>query len=87
MLSLTHAARQHVTELLSQAQAGEVMRISASPEGIRFGIDRVRIGDNTFHEGGRCILAIDQMVLRSVSGKTLDVEIDEGQPKLVLLGE
>lgn len=87
MLSLTHAARQHVTDLLAQANAGEVLRISSSPEGVRFAIDRVRIGDNTFNDGDRCILAIDQMVLRSVAGKTLDIEIDDGQPTLVLLGE
>jgi Fe-S cluster assembly iron-binding protein IscA len=87
MLSLTHAARQHVADLLSKAGAGKVLRISSSPEGIRFAIDRVRIGDNTFNDGDTCILAIDQMVLRSVTGKTLDVEIDDGQPTLVLLGE
>jgi Fe-S cluster assembly iron-binding protein IscA len=87
MLSLTHAARQHVADLLSKAGAGKVLRISSSPEGIRFAIDRVRIGDNTFNDGDKCILAIDQMVLRSVTGKTLDVEIDDGQPTLVLLGE
>jgi Fe-S cluster assembly iron-binding protein IscA len=87
MLSLSHAARQHIADLLSQGQEGKVMRISASPEGIRFAIDRVRLGDNTFNDGGKCILAIDQMVLRSVSGKTLDVELDNGQPTLVLLGD
>jgi hypothetical protein len=63
------------------------MRISSSPEGIRFALDRERIGDTTFNDGGKCILAIDQMVLRSVAGKTLDVETDDGQPTLVLLGE
>jgi len=87
MLSLTHAARQHVADLLSQARAGEVLRISAAPEGIRFAIDRVRIGDNTFNDGDRCILAVDQMVLRSVTGKTLDVETDDGKRTLVLLDE
>jgi Fe-S cluster assembly iron-binding protein IscA len=87
MLSLTHAARQHVTDLLSQAGPGEVLRISSSPAGIQFAVDRVRIGDSTFNDGDRCILAIDQMVLRSVAGKTLDVEVDDGMPTLVLLGE
>jgi hypothetical protein len=47
----------------------------------------VRIGDSTFNDGDRCILAIDQMVLRSVAGKTLDVEVDDGKAALVLLGE
>jgi hypothetical protein len=87
MLSLTHAARQHVADLLAQAEAGEVLRISSSPEGIRFAVDRVRIGDKTFNDGDKCILAIDQMVLRSVSGKTLDVEINDGKPTLVLFDE
>lgn len=87
MLTLTHAARRHIAALLSEARAGEVLRISSSPEGVRFAVDRVRIGDNTFNDGDRCILAIDQMVLRSVTGKTLDVEVDDGHPNLVLLGE
>ena len=87
MLSLTHAARQHVAEALAQAREGEVLRISSSPEGIRIAIDRVRIGDTTFSDDGKCILAIDQMVLRSVSGQTLDLTTEDGKPKLVLLGE
>jgi len=87
MLSLTHAARQHIADLLSQATQGQVVRISGSPEGIRFAVDRVRIGDNTFNEGDKCVLAIDQMVLRSIAGKTLDVEVDDDKPTLVLLDE
>ena len=87
MLSLTHEARQHIAKELSQAKPGEVLRISGSPEGIRIAIGRVRIGDTTFNEGGKCILAIDQMVLRSVSGQTLDLSTDDGKPRLVLLGE
>jgi len=87
MLSLTHAARQHIADTLSKAAEGEVLRISSSPEGIRIAIDRVRIGDTTFNESGKCILAIDQMVLRSVTGKTLDLETEDGKAALVLLGE
>lgn len=87
MLSLTHEARQHIANLLSASGAGKVVRISSSPEGIRFAIDRERIGDTTFNDGDKCILAIDQMVLRSVSGKTLDLETEDGKPTLVLLGE
>ena len=86
MLSLTHEARQHIAGELAQANPGEVLRISYDPEGIHIGIGRVRIGDTTFNEGGICILAIDQMVLRSVSGQTLDLATEGGKPRLVLLG-
>jgi hypothetical protein len=87
MLSVTHAARHHIAVLLAQEAPGQVVRITSSPEGLQFTIDRVRIGDSTFNDGDKCILAIDQMVLRSVAGKTLDVEGDDGDPALVLLGE
>jgi hypothetical protein len=87
MLSLTHAAREHVTALLSHEAAGMAVRISDSPEGIQFAIDRVRIGDKTFNTGDKCVLAIDQMVLRKISGQTLDVEDVDGQPTLVLLSQ
>lgn len=63
------------------------VRISDSPEGIQLGIDRVRIGDKTFNRGDKCVLAIDQMVLRKISGQTLDVEDVDGQPRLVLLSQ
>ena len=87
MLSITHTARQHIADLLSPEGPGKVLRISSSPEGLQFALDRVRIGDSTFNDGDKCILAIDQMVLRSVAGKTLDVEVEDGSPTLVLLGE
>lgn len=87
MLSLTHAAREHVAGLLADEAAGKVVRISDSPEGIQFEVDRVRIGDKTFNSGDKCVLSIDQMVLRRITGKTLDVEDVDGQPTLVLLGE
>ena len=87
MLSVTNAARKHIANMLSQAGAREVVRISSSPEGIRFAVDRERIGDTTFNDGSKCILVLDQMVLRSISGKTLDVETEDGKPRLVLFGE
>lgn len=64
-----------------------VVRISDSSEGIQFAVDRVRIGDKTFNSGNQCVLAIDQMVLRKITGQTLDVEDVDGQPTLVLLSE
>lgn len=84
MLSLTHAARQHIADLLSQSAAGAVLRISYGPDGIQISTDRVRIGDKTFHEGDKCILAVDQMALRTIAGQTLDVEVVDGQPTLFL---
>ena len=87
MLSLSNAARKHIAELLSHEGRKAVVRISSSPEGIRFATDRVRLGDTTFNDGGKCILAIDQMVLRTISGQTLDVEIEDGKPRLVLYGK
>jgi Fe-S cluster assembly iron-binding protein IscA len=87
MLSLSNAARKHITEMLSQESPKAVVRISSSPDGIRFATDRVRIGDATFDDGGKCILAIDQMALRTISGQSLDVEIDDGKPRLVLYGK
>ena len=51
----------------------------------RDNIDRVRIGDQTFNEGEKRILAVDQMVLRTIAGETLDVENINGRTELVLL--
>lgn len=87
MLSLTHAARTLISEMLASEQEGMVLRISSSPEGPHIGLDRVRVGDNTFNFGSRCVLAVDQMVLRKIAGRTLDVEQADGQAKLVLVGE
>ena len=87
MLTLTHAARQFISNLLTQEDEGLVLRISASPEGPHIGTDRVRVGDNTFNSGNRCVLAVDQMVLRGIAGRTLDVEVADGRSSLVLVGE
>ena len=86
MLTITHAARHHIAGLLSPESRGKVLRISSGPEGLQLAIDRVRIGDTTFNDGDKCILAIDQMLLLSVAGQTLDVECSEGRTVLVLLG-
>lgn len=87
MLSLTHAARKLIRDMLADQDEGMVLRISADPEGPHIGIDRVRIGDNTFNFGSKCVLAVDQMVLRKISGRTLDVETVDGRSSLVLVGE
>lgn len=87
MLSLTHAARQLISEMLAEVAHGLVLRISATPEGPLISTDRVRIGDDTFDFGGKCILAVDQMVLRNIAGHTLDVDIVNGQSKLMLTAE
>jgi hypothetical protein len=50
-------------------------------------MDRVRVGDNTFDCNGKCVLAIDQMALRVISGQKLDVDTVDGQPKLTLTTE
>jgi hypothetical protein len=87
MLSLTHAARQLISEMLSDVAHGIVLRISASSEGPQISTDRIRIGDDTFNFGGKCVLAVDQMVLRKIAGYTLDVDVVDGQSKLMLTGE
>jgi hypothetical protein len=33
------------------------------------------------------VLAVDQMVLRGIAGRTLDVEVADGRSSLVLVGE
>lgn len=87
MLSLTHAARSLISEMLAEQDDGLVLRISASPEGPHIDMDRVRVGDNTFNFGSKCVLAVDQMVLRKITGQTLDVEVVDGRSSLVLVGE
>ena len=87
MLSLTHAARQFISDMLTDSAHGIVLRISDSPEGPQIEMDRVRVGDNTFDCNGKCVLAIDQMVLRVISGQKLDVDTVDGQPKLTLTTE
>jgi Fe-S cluster assembly iron-binding protein IscA len=87
MLSLTHAARHLISDMLAEQDEGMVLRISASPGGPHIGMDRVRVGDDTFNFGSRCVLAIDQMVLRRIAGHTLDVDVVDGRSSLVLVGE
>lgn len=87
VLSLTHAARNLISEMLANEPEGTVLRISSSPEGPHIGLDRVRIGDNTFSFDSKCVLAVDQMVLRNIAGRTLDVEYVNGIAALVLVGE
>ena len=86
MLSLTHAARQLISKMVSENEEGIVLRISGSPEGPHIGMDRVRVGDDTFNVGSKCVLAIDQMILRKIAGHTLDVETVDGRSTLVLVG-
>lgn len=86
MLSLTHAARRMISDMLADKDQASVLRISSSPEGPHIGTDRVRVGDDTYNFGSRCVLAVDQMVLRKISGLTLDVETVNGQSALVLVG-
>jgi len=87
MLSLTHAARNLISDMLAEQDEGLVLRISSSPEGPHIGMDRVRVGDGTFNFGSKCVLAVDQMVLRKITGQTLDVEVVDGRSSLVLVGE
>lgn len=87
MLSLTHAARHLISDMLADQETGVVLRISSSPEGPHIGVDRVRVGDDTFNLGSKCVLAVDQMALRQISGRTLDVDVVDGRPSLVLVGE
>ena len=84
MLSLTHAARQLISEMLANAAQGMVLRISATQEGPHISTDRVRVGDDTFNYGGKCVLAVDQMVLRNIAGDTLDVDVVDGESQLML---
>lgn len=87
MLWLTHAARDLISEMLADQAEGVVLRVSSGPGGPQIGTDRVRAGDQTFNYGPKCVLAVDQMVLRTISGRTLGVESIEGQPSLVLIGD
>ena len=46
--------------------------------------DRVREGDTTFNDGNKCVLSVDQMVLRKLSGRTIDAATVDGKTTLIL---
>lgn len=84
MLSLTHAARQLISGMLAESPQGTVLRISANAREVEICKDRVREGDSTFNEDGKCVLAIDQMVVRKLTGRTIDIATINGKPVLTL---
>ena len=90
MLGVTERARQELKRILSDnvddPQAG--LRLSASSPG-KFGlhIDIEVPGDQVVEHDGSKVLLVEEGLVASLEGVTLDVEDTPEGPKLTLIGE
>lgn len=86
---MTGAAVGHVADILTGAGSddapGVVMRVELEPDG-HFAIvpGASRHSDSTFLHRGVPVLAIDTELAEELGGRTLDLEEDETDPRLVL---
>ncbi len=86
MFILTDAAREHLSELLDQAQApeGAAARVVIEDEGLTLSIDHPQEGDETFEHEGRTVLLLAPQVAEALDGQTLDVEQGEDGPVMTV---
>lgn len=81
MLTMTDAAGEHLTTLLSDSKApeGSAVRLVVAESGLGMRADAVRDGDVTFDHGGQTVLVAAPEVAEALDGRTLDtVDTDKG---------
>lgn len=87
MLSITEAAYAHLAKMLDDVQAtdGVAVRFSLEEEQLWMQPGGPEPGDATFDRAGRTLLVFNEQVGAALSGKTLDVVMDEDGPALAVI--
>lgn len=86
MPTVTETAGAYLVQLLEEAKAQDDMaiRLVLDQASITPTIDHARPGDTAFAFDGRKILILDELVMETMEGKTLDVQDSSDGPKIVL---
>lgn len=86
MLTVTDAARDHLSQLLSRTEhpEGTTVRVVPGQQGLELALDAPREGDATFEHDGEVVLTIDTQLSEMLEDKTLDIEQTDGGPQLKL---
>lgn len=86
MVTVTDAAGAHLARLLEQAQVPDdtAVRLLLDASHVVPQIDQARPGDTVFSYAGKTILLLDELTVRSMQDKTLDVQNSDDGPKIVL---
>lgn len=84
MLTVTEAACAHLSALLAEAPDDAVVRLAASDDALSMFLGDKQEGDETFHHGGRVVLAVESELAGLLGDASIDVEETEDGPQLVL---
>ena len=86
MLSVTDAATEHLTAILTEIQATDeqAVRLVCAEDGVSLAVDSAQNGDTTFEHQGKTILVLDEQAAERLGESTLDVEDTEEGPQLGL---
>lgn len=84
MLTVTENAAEHLAKLLVEAPEDLTARIVRQPSGLGIQLGDVQPDDATFEHEGRTVLALDPVLIETLSHKTLDVQTTEQGPQLSL---
>lgn len=88
-LKTTDSACAVLFQLLQESNLpeGVVARLAEDGEGFSLQIGDIQETDRTFDHEGQAVLAIDQQVASQLDGCTLDIEMTETGPALILKEE
>jgi hypothetical protein len=84
MLTISSSAAARMAHLLSVKDNQDVMRIIRRDDRLRMQVSKLRPGDQTFVHDGRVVLALDQLLNKSLSRRELDLRQTTAGPRLRL---
>ncbi len=87
MLTVTKAAREQLTGILSTVDAPEnsAVRLVLSSKGFKLEVGRVEQDDETFSHDGNVVLVLDKEVSQMLSDKKLAVQGTQERKRLTLV--
>jgi len=86
MMTLTEAAGDHLTEILSNSDVpeGVAVRFVCQESEISLSLDNQKPGDATLEHQGKTVLLLDQHAAEYLDGATVDAEQTDKGAKLFL---
>jgi Fe-S cluster assembly iron-binding protein IscA len=84
MLTISTPAAARMAQLLSAKAENKVMRIIRRDDRLRMQVSLLRPGDQTFVHDGRVVLALDQLLNKTLSRRELDLRQTHAGPRLRL---
>jgi len=87
MLTVTEAAREQLTRILSTVDATEnsAVRLVPSSKGFKLQVDRPRPDDESYSHEGNVVLVLDKEVSQMLSDKKLGVQSTQDRKRLTLV--